>query len=64
MGYFEHYMTQRRKVIARKYDFRSSRLRRVFGRHLREYPVTEEELTGLREDKMKAIYTCVTILGR
>ncbi len=47
----ERYLTQRRKDIDRKYDFRSSRLTRVFGTLLCERRINEEELHGLREDE-------------
>ena len=49
----EHYLTQRRKEIDRKYDYRYSQLRHVFGRLLYERRVSEEDLRGLREDKLK-----------
>lgn len=52
------YLTQRRKDLDRKYEFRSSRLTRVFGRLLYERRIGEEELRGLGEDKMKAIRSC------
>jgi Photoprotection regulator fluorescence recovery protein len=48
----ERYLTDRRKDIDRKYDFRASRLTRVFGALLCEGRVTEEELHGLQEDKL------------
>jgi hypothetical protein len=51
----EHYLTERRKEIDRKYDYRYSQLTRVFGRLLHEGRVSEEELRGLREDKLKPI---------
>jgi len=51
----EHYLTERRKDIDRKYDYRDSRLTRVFGRLLYEGRVSEEELRGLCEDKLKSI---------
>jgi photoprotection regulator FRP-like protein len=51
----EHYLTQRRKEIDRKYDSRSSRLTDVLGRLLYENRVREEDLRGLREEKMKSI---------
>ena len=51
----EHYLTERRKEINRKYDFRDSRLKDVLGRLLYENRIREEELRGLREDKMKSI---------
>ena len=59
----EHYLTQRRKDIDRKYDFRSSRLTQVFGRLLHEHRVSEEELRGLREDKLKSIQSCAQFLA-
>ena len=51
----EHYLTERRKEIERKYDYRYSQLTHVFGRLLHEGRVSEEELRGLREDKLKPI---------
>jgi len=51
----EHHLTQRRKEIDRKYDFRGSRLTHVLGRLLYEGRVDEEQLRGLREDKLKSI---------
>jgi hypothetical protein len=51
----EHYLTQRRKQIDRKYDYRYSQLSQVFGRLLHEKLLREEELRGLREDKLKSI---------
>jgi hypothetical protein len=51
----EHHLTQRRKEIDRKYDFRGSRLTDVLGRLLYENRLSEEDLRGLREEKMKSI---------
>jgi photoprotection regulator FRP-like protein len=51
----EHYLTQRRKEIDRKYDYRYSRLTDMFGRLLHESRLSEEELRGLGEDKLKPI---------
>jgi steroid 5-alpha reductase family enzyme len=51
----EHYLTQRRKEIDRKYDYRYSQLTHVFGKLLQERRLGEEELRGLREDKLKSI---------
>jgi len=51
----EHYLTERRKEIDRKYDSRSSRLKDVLGRLLYENRLREEDLRGLREEKMKSI---------
>ena len=51
----ELHLTQRRKEIDRKYDSRGSRLTDVLGRLLYEGRVDEEQLFGLREDKLKSI---------
>jgi hypothetical protein len=51
----EHYLTQRRKEIDRKYDYRYSQLDLVFGRLLREKWIDEEDLRGLGVDKLRAI---------
>jgi hypothetical protein len=51
----EQYLTQRRKEIDRKYTYRHSELTQVFGRLLHERRVSEEELRGLRGDKLKSI---------
>ena len=51
----EHYLTERRREIDRKYDYRYSQLDLVFGRLLREKWIGEEELRGLGEDKLEAI---------
>jgi hypothetical protein len=59
----ESYLTQCRKDIDRKYDFRSSRLTPVFGRLLFEHRVSENELRGLGEDKRKAIHSCAKFLA-
>ena len=52
----EHYLTQHRKEIDRKYDYRYSQLTHVFGRLLHDVRLNEE-LRGLREDKLKPIRT-------
>ena len=45
----EHYLTQRRKEIDRKYDYRYSQLTHVFGRLLHEKRLCEEDkLTSIR----------------
>jgi len=56
-------LTQRRKEIDRKYDFRGSRLTDVLGRLLYEGRVDEEQLRGLREDKLKPIRSCAKFLA-
>jgi Photoprotection regulator fluorescence recovery protein len=59
----EHYLTERRKEINRKYDYRYSQLTHVFGRLLHEGRVSEEELRGLREDKLKPIRSFAKFLA-
>jgi Photoprotection regulator fluorescence recovery protein len=49
----QEYLTQRRKEIDRKYDYRYSHLTQVFGRLLYETRVSEEELRGFSQDKLK-----------
>ena len=51
----EDYLTQRRKEINSKYDFRGSRLTHVLGKLLYEGRVQEEQLRGIDEDKLKAV---------
>jgi len=59
----ESYLTQRRKEIDRKYDFRGSRLTDVLGRLLYENRVGEEELRGLGEDKLNSIRSLAKLLA-
>ena len=63
MWELERYLTQRRKEIDRKYEFRSSRLTQVFGTLLFKGRIREEELRGLRDDKMKANRSCAAVLS-
>jgi hypothetical protein len=60
----EHYLTERRKEIDRKYDYRYSHLTDVFGKLLHERRLSEEELRGLREDKLKFIRSFAKFLAR
>src|SRR5947208_12921073 len=60
----EYYLTERRKEIDRKYDYRYSQLTHVFGRLLYEGRVTEEDLRGLGEDKMKPIRSLAELLAK
>ena len=60
----EHYLTQRRKEIDRKYDYRYSQLTQVFGRLLYEKRLREEDLLGLQEDKLKLIRSFATFLSQ
>jgi hypothetical protein len=59
----EHYLTERRKEIDRKYDYRYSQLTLVFGRLLYEKRLGEEELDGLREDKLTPIRSFARFLA-
>src|ERR1022692_3871861 len=59
----EHHLAQRRKEIDRKYDYRYSRLTHVFGRLLHETRLSEEELRGLGEDKLKSIRSLAKFLA-
>jgi hypothetical protein len=59
----EHYLTQRRKEIDRNYEYKYSQLTHVFGRLLHEQRLYEEELLGLREDKLKLIRSFATFLS-
>lgn len=51
----ERYLTQRRKDIDSLYDYRYSVLPLVFRTLLREGRLTEQDLTGLAEDKLSLI---------
>jgi hypothetical protein len=59
----EHYLTQGRREIDRKYDYRYSRLTQVFGRLLYENRLGEEDLRGLGEDKLKSIRSLAKFLA-
>ncbi|HEX4919654.1 MAG TPA: hypothetical protein VFV92_02820 [Candidatus Bathyarchaeia archaeon] len=59
----EHYLTQRRKEIDRKYDYRYSQLTHVFGRLLHEGLLNEQQLRGLEEDKLKSIRSIAKFLA-
>jgi Photoprotection regulator fluorescence recovery protein len=61
---FEHYLTQRRKEIDRKYDYRYSQLKHVFGKLLYEKRLREEELRGLRVDKLNSIRSVAQFLAK
>jgi hypothetical protein len=59
----ERYLTRRRKDIDRKYDFRGSQLTSILGILLGEHRITEEELRGLPEDKLKPIRACAEVFS-
>jgi hypothetical protein len=58
----EQFLTERRKDINRKYDPRGSRLKDVLGRLLYENRLGEDDLRGLREEKMKSIHSFAQFL--
>jgi len=60
----EHYLAGCRKEIDRKYDYRYSQLTHVFGRLLYEGRVSEDELRGLRDDKLKSIRSLAEFLAK
>jgi hypothetical protein len=49
------YLTRRRKEVDEKYDYRYSMLIFVFGRLIREGWLQEDDLQGLREEKLVPI---------
>jgi Asp-tRNA(Asn)/Glu-tRNA(Gln) amidotransferase B subunit len=51
----ENYLTNRRKEIDRKYDYRYSVLPSVFAILIREGRLREEDLRGLAEDKLRYV---------
>jgi len=57
----ESYLTQSRKEIDRKYDYRYSALTLVFGKLIREGRFSEEELHDLAEDKIASIRSYVNL---
>lgn len=57
----EGYLTDGRKDIDRRYDYRYSVLPLVFGNLVRQGRLSMEELSGLREDKLKAIRSYVRL---
>jgi hypothetical protein len=57
----EGYLTDSRKDIDRRYDYRYSVLPLVFGNLVRRGRLSMEELSGLREDKLKAIRSYVRL---
>ncbi len=59
----EHYLTKRRKEIDRKYDNRYSQLTTVLGRLLGEGRISEKDLDGLREDKIRVIRSLARIVA-
>lgn len=60
----EDYLTQRRKDINRKYEYRASKLIFVLGTLLHEGRIIEDDLRGLREDRVEAIRRDADFLRR
>ena len=60
----EQYLTQRRKEIDRKYDYRYWQLSLVFGKLLHEGRLGEKDLRGLREDKVESIRSYAEFLAK
>ena len=59
----ERYLTQRRKDIDRRYEFRNSRRKDVLGRLLYENRLTEKDLRGLSADKVERIRSFAQFLA-
>ena len=51
----EEFLTQARKSIDQKYNYRYSQLEFVFGRLLREGRISREALSGLSSEKMQCM---------
>jgi hypothetical protein len=49
------YLADAQRAIESKYDYRYSQLGFVFGRLLREKRITEQDLSGLAEEKLAVI---------
>ena len=59
----QEYLTRRRKEMDHKHKYRYSHLTQVFGRLLYETRVSEEELRGFSEDKLKTIHSFARFLA-
>jgi hypothetical protein len=57
----EDWLTERRREMDSKYDYRYSQLIMVFGRLMREGRITAEQLAGLGADKMAIINRIATL---
>ena len=60
----EYYLTERRKEIDRKYDYRYSQLTHVFVRLMYEGRVSEKDLRGLGDDKLKSIRSLADLFAK
>jgi hypothetical protein len=59
----QEYLSQRRKEIDHKYNYRYSHLTQVFGRLFYEARVSEEELRGFSDDKLETIRSFARFLA-
>jgi hypothetical protein len=57
----EEYITRSRRAIDDKYDYRYSQLPLLFGRLFREGRITQDDLSGLGEDKLRYVYLVAEI---
>jgi len=60
----EHYLTQRRKEIDRKYDSRTSHFTQVLGKLLQEGRLGEKDLRGLKATRLKSVQSYADFLAR
>ena len=57
------YLTEQRREIDGKYDYRYSQLITVFGRLLKEKWLSEKDIEGLGEEKLQAIDHIASFCG-
>ena len=55
------YLTEQRKLIIRKYDYRYSQLMFLFGVLLRERWLEEKDIAGLAEEKLEHIRSIASL---
>jgi hypothetical protein len=58
------YLTEKRKEMNQKYDYRYSILLLIFARLICEGWISEEDLMGLSDDKLKEIHRKAEFIGR
>jgi hypothetical protein len=58
------YLTDQRKVIDEKHDYRYSKLIILFGRLLREKWIEDNDLEGLNEEKLQAIHHITSLRSK
>jgi hypothetical protein len=59
----QEYLSRRRKEIDHTYNYRYSHLTQVFGRLLYETRLSEQELRGFSEDKLRTIRSLAKFLA-